>query len=295
MHISTDRPLTITWSKGSSPNDDASFVTSSIYLNDDKVSTPTRMSWDTGSQTASRFVRVTAAVSGMKSVGLPVVAALCPKTPYALPPGTVIGFDISIPSATDVTLTGNVVEFDNGATGVVIVSPYGSIDWSLVDLVSFYIFNNDGTGSTWASPGQIFDIGEIWFGTLQEFRNTTDPKRTLVDGVTNRRSHNNTNQPLFGPKPFYQWTYGFTPMPNASAYSGSAVPTYSRVEFAMSQARSMLIIGRIFTPGTTVLNADDIKFYTAFGRPATNGLQQMQRNKDGEFWSAGLVFETQPP
>jgi hypothetical protein len=85
-------------------------------------------------------------------------------------------------------------------------------------------------------------------------------------------------------------------MPNASAYSSGSTPTYSQIEYQMSQARSMLILGRIYTPSTTTINTDDLKFFAAFGRPATNGLQQMAAVKDATgLWTAGLIFETQPP
>jgi len=297
MFISTDRP-TIAWNIASStPNDDATAVTSVNYLSDGKIAVPFRFTGDTGTQTTSDFVHLFGGITGynLRTGQLTVLAIMMPKTPYGTPAGVLItasftGFVGMIPYS--VSFSGRTVQLDDGSN-IFIGIAASPQDFS-PGVAAVHIFN-DQNGATWAAPGQSIDIGEIWFGTLQEFKNTTEPKRTLVDNVTNRRSHNNTNQPLFGPKPYYQWNYGFTPMPNATAYSGASVPTYSQVEYALSQSRSALIIGRIYTPGTTTINEDDVKFSTAFGRPATNGLQQLAAVKDGPFWTAGLVFETQPP
>ena len=297
MHISTDRP-TIPWNiAASTPNNDAAAVTSISYLSDGKVSVPFRFTWDTGSQTTSDFVHLGGSITGfsLSADQLTVLAVLMPKTPYAIPAGVLItasftGFVWMTPYS--VSFSSRTVELDDGSVAFIALASSPN-DFS-PGVAAVHVFN-DQNSATWATPGQSVDIGEIWFGTLQEFKNTTDPQRTLVDNVTNRRSHNNTNQPLYGPKPYYSWKYNFAPMPNASAYSSATIPTYSQVEYQMSQSRSMLILGRIYTPGTTTINTDDLKFFAAFGRPATNGLQQMQAVRDGPYWVAGLVFETQPP
>jgi len=296
MYISIDRPATPVWDiYVSSPNSDAAFITSAAYLTDGKVSIPGRFTWDTGTQSNTDGVGFEATFASFtipKDAYL-VAALLMPKTAYAVPVGANIDFSFGV--SLGIVGGTEVVQTDTGANVAIVVIQNTTGSAQTITSIKCDILNVVPGGATWATPGQTVDIGEIWFGTLQEFKNTTEPKRALIDGITNRRSHNNTNQPLFGQKPYHQWTYGFTPMPNATAYSSSAVPTYSQVEYSLSQSKSALILGRIYKPGTTTPAPDDLKFFMAFGRPATNGLQQMQAVKDGPYWVAGLVFETQPP
>jgi hypothetical protein len=295
MYISTDRPANMVWSIDST-NHNAAFVTSSTYLSDGKISTPTRMTWDVGAQTSANEVFLT--VSGLSlpvaALEKKIFALFCPLTQYAIPEGVLVQITMYDATEANFISTGltSLVALDNGATAVIALTSNSATPF-VIDHIKVFIENNIGSHTTWATSGQIFDIGEIWFGSLTEFKNTTDPKRKLVDNVTNRRSHNLTNQPLFGGATFYQWTYGLTPMSNSAAYSGSTVPTYSQVEFALSQAKAALIIGRIYTPGTTTIDQASINYSTAFGRPATDGLRELQAHKDGPLWTAGLVFETQ--
>jgi hypothetical protein len=235
-------------------------------------------------------LRTSAISFDISNSDLQVVALLFPKTPYAVPEGVTVQVFIDFGAGLIIQYAGPVVTFDDGSTGIVAVLDLG---FSPVIKFSARILNNQN-GSTWAAPGQTIDVGEFWYGTLQEFKNTTDPKRKLVDLVTNRRSHNNTNQPLFGGNPFYQWTYTFTPMSEASAYSSATIPTYAQIEYALSQTKASLIIGRIYTRGTTTVDQASVNYSSAFGRPATDGLRELQAHKDGHYWLAGLTFETQP-
>lgn len=298
MLISTDRPASIAWTIDST-NNNATFVTSSTYLNDGKVAIPTRMTWDVGSQTTANFTRIQSNGSlnapTIHDPGLMVLALLCPATPYAIPAGVSMQFSFANFSGFfGKTVNATFVQLNNGATMAIgIYNNAGFGDDYIVGSVNAKIFNNLN-GATWATTGQIFDVGEFWFGSLQEFKSATDPKIALVDNITNRRSHNNTNQPLFGPSPYRQLTAGLVPMSDASAYSGTN--NFMQSMYALAGAKSALAIARLYQRGTTTVDTAALNQLTIFGRPGVSGVGPLAGVKDASgLWTANVMIEESPP
>jgi hypothetical protein len=220
--------------------------------------------------------------------GLFVVAVLCPKTPYALP----VGVQLNVFAHTTILIgigSGRTVQFDNGSVGAIFVTNQlagFSYDYILLDVV------NDQNGSTWATASTVVDVGELWFGSLDEFKLSTDPKIDLIDPTLMRRSHSNQPWPLFI-KPYNQWTFNFTPMNNTKAYDSSSIPSFASVRYAISQAQCALVLPRIYTPGTNTINAIDLAQLTCFGKPDSVG--PLAGVKDGPLWTATMTFGEAPP
>lgn len=297
VHISIDRPTDIVWSINST-NANAAFVTSSTYLNDGKVAIPTRMTYDVGAQTTFSYTRVIGTVSGLTIPvnGIAVVAVLMPDTAYAIPAGVLIGGSFSIGGAGGISTSGHVVRLNNGANALFMVMVNNGFGAAPItpDTVQVVVWNNLN-GSTWATSGQTFDIGEAWFGTLQEFKTATDPQYSLIDGTTNRRSHSNQPWPLYR-KPYRQITTDLPPMSTSVAYTGTNNFDYTRNQ--LSQCSSCLVIPRLYTPGSTTSQAtDDINQLSIFGRPESIGpLKRVANSKGGnDLWASSVTFSEAPP
>jgi hypothetical protein len=295
MYISTDRPENLVWAIYSTPSHDAAFVTSSTYLNDGKVAVPCRMTWDTGAQITSDYVRLTStATMTIPANGTFVGALFLPNTPYALPVGVVVYIDVDNGLGTQIQVQTEVVQLNNGgraSIGIIPASSFVGADFHVAS-VHVYIYNSDGSG-TWASPGETFDVGEVWFGTLQEFKALTDPKYDLIDPTLMRRSHSNQPWPLFV-KPYRQWTYNFAPMDTATAFDSSSVPSFDTVRYEISQQNCALFLTRIYVQGTSTL--DPVAFYQqmCFGKPDSIGALSAVKEGMG-IWSATAKIGEAPP
>lgn len=296
MHISWNRPSAITWSLIGSPTNNPAFVTSSDYLNDGKVSTPTRISWYTGAQTTAGSVTIYANFASSISFNLGqvgVLALLMPKTTYAIPAGVsiIVSFnDLSgIPIA--VTASATTTTFNNGATGAIVIVPNNTGNLTITE-VSVKIFN-DKNGATWATAGQNFDIGEIWFGTLKEFKNVGDPQSDIASGVTQRRSHNNNPWPLMGANPYKTWTINIAPMNDTTSFNSSSADSWDSVRYSLSQATSALILPRLYVPGSSSVTDTNYQQFAMFGRPDSIG--PLKAVKNSNLWTSSMVFSESPP
>lgn len=300
MLSSFDRPTISSWTLTSSPSNNAAFVTSSAYLTDGKVSIPTRFTWDTGTQHNYDAVTFSAAVS-IPYVGAAdkrlVVAMLCPKTPYAIPVGALITGTIGYQGVIShyVSVSGLTVQFNNGSTGIYLITPTteGLTDGT-INTMQLNVVNRKQIalgGSTWATPGQTLDIGEIWFGTLQEFDLQNDPTYNVIDTTLQRRSHSNVPWPLFQ-KPYRQWALNFAPMDDTAAWSGSYNFDYCRNLWTQSQA--MVILPRVYTPGTANISNADLNQFALFG--VMESIQPLRNVSNARgLWTSSGVFGEAPP
>jgi hypothetical protein len=291
MYISYDRPDGIVWGIDSTPNHDAAFVTSSTYLSDGKVSVPTRFTWDTGSLDHNFLVQFIATLDWTASGSTAVVAVLCPKTQYAIPEGVKVKGFFSV-GATSVIVSSTVKTFNNGATGVVFLVNLSTLPAGAITQFGLDVYN-DIAGFTWATAGQTVDIGEIWFGTLQEFKNTPDPQIALIDPTQNRRSHNNTPQPLFG-KPYRTLTASLPPISDSTAYYGTQNWDYVRNQIVRAQA--VLAIPRVYVRGSSsTQDSNAINQLSIFGRPEAQGPLTGVRNMAGYWNVPNIVVSEAPP
>lgn len=295
MFISFDRPEFPSWTIDSN-NANAAFVTSADYLSDGRVSRPTRMTWDVGAQTTNSWVKVTSTISPtvFTTESFLVAAAFMPKTDYAVPEGVLIEMLVNGVSVDSIRSRlrndGSVVWFA--------LQPFAGVSTPATS-VALRIWNSQSIGgstpATWATSGQTIDVGEIWFGTLQEFRSATDPEYGLVDPTTNRRSHDNTNQPLFR-KPYRTFTTDLLAMRDSSAYLDSTVLSFDAIRYGLSQASAALIIPRYQRPGTadpTTIDYDEIAQLAIFGRVESIGPLRGLANTGR--WVSRLEFSEQPP
>jgi hypothetical protein len=268
-------------------------------LNDGKVAIATRMTWDTGAQTVFDEV----ALIGTFGSAMPIVAGdnwavayLCPKTPFAIPVGTLVAMAVKGPSgAMTLTSGGQIVQFDDGSNGFLAVGVMPSLAPIGGSVTGFeFIIQNSNGSTTVFAPGATFDLGEVWFGTLDEFEMLTDPKLDLVDPTLNRRSHSNQPWPLFL-KPYNQWTYNFAPMTDAKAYDSGTIPSFASVRYALSQATCALVLPRVYVRGSkTTVDAVALNQLTCFGKPdKVNALAMVKES--GALWTASMVFGQAPP
>lgn len=307
VYISTDRPSGITWAIDSTPNHNASFVTSSIFLTDGKVAVPTRVQWDTGSQTMFTYVKLTASLSLTLKAGDIVVAAfLCPKTPYALPVDAAVGFELVKGGNTfGIGTNTTIVEFNSGGRGRYFAqqliqadidalngSPASSV--TLTGLNVFLYPFKYPSGSIWATPGENVDIGEIWLGTAQVFDALTDPKLSLIDPTLMRRSHSNQPWALYL-KPYKSWTFNFAPMSDTDAYDSSSTPSFDSVRYSLSGASCAVVIPRIYVRGSTSsVDTVALNQLSCFGKPDFIGPLAMVK-ESGALWGATMTFGEAPP
>jgi hypothetical protein len=294
MYISVDRPDPIVWAIDST-NHDAAIVTSSNYLTDGKVATPTRFTWDAGVQAYTVFTLFHGTFTGVNYARTDqiVIAFFCPNTPYALPVGARVLLQINDGTATPhVAINGDVVQFNNGGRGIV-ATGNPDMDFTAVSVDAVMYNSLNGTTTTWATAGQTFDLGEVWFGTLQEFKALTDPKYDLIDPTLMRRSHSNQPWPLFV-KPYRQWTYNFAPMDTTKAFDSSSTNSFDMVRYQISQANCALFITRIYVQGTSTIDPLAIAQQTCFGKPDDVGAMTGVKEGMG-IWAATAKIGEAPP
>lgn len=297
-HISYDRRTT-TWSLVSTPNGDAAFVTSSNYLSDGKVAIPARFTWDSGTQSTATYTVIVGDFSStpmsIAAGDLIVFALLCPNTQYTIPKDALIGFYIVGTFAHSVG-SGQIVAFNNGGNGIYLAYTLTTADilavGSSLTGVQFWLDNTNGS-TTWASAGQAVDVGELWFGKLQELKIAGDPKISLLGGPTERRSH--SNQPwALQQKSYRQMQTSIVPMSDSSAYSGTN--NFEKTRYALAAANSALFIPRLNVRGSSTQDADSLAQLTIFGRPTVAGLGPLVGVKDASgLWTANLSIEEAPP
>jgi hypothetical protein len=285
---------TYSFAISSSHSNTAVALTSFSYLLDGKVAIPFRFTWAVGTPVVTDNVAIIAGVTGftIPNGGLVAFAVLCPNTPYALPVGAKVNYLIE--DASDlIGGTAYVTQFNNGGTGII-----GVIRNTLNrDLIpeDFHInlVNINSGGSTWATSGQTFDIGEFWIGNLQEFKALTDPKYDLVDPTLMRRSHSNQPWPLFV-KPYRQWTYDFAPMDTTDAFDSSSFASFDTVRYQISQANKALFLTRIYVQGTTTIDPIALYQQACFGKPESVGALSGVKEGMG-IWNASAKIGEAPP
>jgi hypothetical protein len=292
MLISFDRPSTIAWSIDST-NHNASILTSADYLVDGKVSIPCRFTFDVGAQSISNFVTFTGTFPAFSVPAGAFVyfAVLMPKTPYAVP--QFAGIDCTVTNGTRTTSGGAFVALTNSNAGIMICRGQNTGADYVATSCTMKVKNLAGV-STWAASGQTVDVGEFWFGTVQEFKGAVDPKISLLGGPTERRSHSNSPWPLMQ-KPYRQFSSPIMPIDDAAAYGGS--DSLSSVLYALTSARSVLVIPRLYQRGsTTAIDTEALNQLAIFGRPAVSGIGPLTgvQNASG-YWTGSLVVEESPP
>lgn len=296
MFISTERPDPISWAIHST-NSNAALVTSASYLNDGKVSTATRFTYDAGTQTTATITYFAGTFTGVdyKAGDLIALAFLCPKTAYVPPVGAAVFFQMNnaahVPKLSIQDLY--IQQFNNGSVGVVGVGTV-SADFTGAEIFVGLYNNLNGvlSGPTWATPGQTLDIGEIYFGKLHEFKTTLDPQSQLVDPTTNRRSHSNQAWALYG-KPYKSWTVKFTPMVDVTAFDSSSADSFDKVRYALTQAKCALFLPRIYTPGASTIDRVALNQLACLGR--VDSLVALAGMTSARRWTAGMTFSESPP
>lgn len=152
------------------------------------------------------------------------------------------------------------------------------------------VTNNIG-GVTVFTAGQNLDIGEVWFGSLLQYRISNNIADGLADPTTNRRSHNNEPWPLFV-KPYDTLSIEFSPMNDAAAYDPTSATSFKQMRYGLSTAQAALILPRVHQPGTTTVDPIALHQLAIFGRP--DKIDDLTRNGD-IYWTAKLQFSQAPP
>lgn len=203
--------LTISWAISGG---DAAFAPGfdGSKLSNGQPASATRIKWRTDAISTGSGGTVT--LTGTLSQAIPArcAALLEPElsTANLIPAGVKVTCSGKL-SGGAVALGGNsatgvrTVLHPNNATRRPFVFPAATIDQILI------VIWNDQNGSTWATAGELVDLGDIWVGKGADFAIKEDLKNVMQGGILQRKSHENQNWP-FAIKAYDQPTFNITPM-----------------------------------------------------------------------------------
>lgn len=294
MYISTDRPTDASWALlGSSPSNDAVAVTAPALLADGKISSAFRFTWDTGAQTIANIVELQAgfAPRAVTTSQVWVLALFCPKTPYAIPAGVSVVLAMTDAAEIDaMQYQGVTVALNNGSTAIIGIGALSGGAFTAAKMT--VIIKNNLGGSTWAAPGQNVDVGEVWFGTLREFKTTLDPSVQIMSSRVNRRSHSNQPWSRLG-KQYKSWQAKFSPMTDVDAFDDTSAESFDSVSYAMAAAPCALFLPRIHVPGSSTIDPVALAQLACFGK--VDALEALQGMPNARRWTAAMSFSEVAP
>ena len=236
MRIGINRPTGITWAIAST-NGGAAFITDASALTNGRVADVTRVQWDTGVQSTSVTVTLTATLG--KTISASNCALLMANISTSLPIGVSVQFSGKLGIGA-VALGGNTtgsrtVAGPWGNSIIPCVFPAVQIDTLIITI------SNDKNGSMWATAGQLFDLGEVWVGEGADFDVANDISFNAEGGTLQRQSHNNQQWPLMV-QPYFSIPVNLTAMPVAVAVG----PNPAQYDF-------QTVIAAMVTQSTTVI------------------------------------------
>ena len=198
---------------------DAAFVTSPSALYDGQPGTSTRISWMTGgSPVIGDYVEFTISLSAEIPARCAAFFSARFSTANLVPAGVKMTCSGKL-SSSPVVLGGNAATgvrtflHPNGATRRPFVFPSASIDQLLLRIY------NDKNGSTWATGGELVDLGELWVGKGTDWAVALDFGVAGQGGTLQRKSHENLNW-AWAIRAFEQNPIKIVPMTRLQAFGG---------------------------------------------------------------------------